>query len=256
MRFEFWSLLVCAGLLGGAARAEEPRRYTCYRTAGEVVVDGKLTEPTWKRAEWTDLFVDIEGDEKPPPRYATRAMMAWDDQYFYVAAEMEEPDVWGRLTQRDVMIYEDPDFEVFIWPGGNWTCYYEFEINPLNTVLDGVMKKKRGRRTSMDFSWDFKGLRHAVQVSGTLNWAEDVDEGWSVEVAFPWAALEEYAGDQPVPPREGDVWRVNFSRVERVRGSAPTDCDNWVWSPQGEIQMHIPDRWGFVEFTETVAGER
>jgi hypothetical protein len=23
---------------------------------------------------------------------------------------------------------------------------------------------------------------------------------------------------------------------------------NWVWSPQGVINMHIPERWGVVEF--------
>jgi hypothetical protein len=83
-----------------------------------------------------------------------------------------------------------------------------------------------------------------------------MDEGWTVEVGFPWEALREYAGDQSVPPREGDVWRVNFSRVERVRGSAVTDCDDWVWSPLGIKEMHIPDRWGIVKFTEAVVGQR
>jgi hypothetical protein len=24
--------------------------------------------------------------------------------------------------------------------------------------------------------------------------------------------------------------------------------DNWVWSPQGLINMHVPERWGWVEF--------
>ena len=24
--------------------------------------------------------------------------------------------------------------------------------------------------------------------------------------------------------------------------------DNWVWSPQGVINMHLPDRWGEVVF--------
>ena len=76
-----------------------------------------------------------------------------------------------------------------------------------------------------------------------------------MEVAFPWAALEEYAGETAVPPRHGDRWRVNSSRVQRVRGSGATDCDNWVWSPQGEIQIHIPDRWGYVTFTDAAVGE-
>jgi len=65
----------------------EPRHYECCRTVGPVVVDGRLVEPTWKRAAWTELFVDIEGESRPSPAHSTRAMMAWDDEFFYVAAE-------------------------------------------------------------------------------------------------------------------------------------------------------------------------
>ena len=261
MRLEFYLPIVCTLLLTACVCAEEPRTYVCHRTAGPIVVDGRLAEPTWKRASWTDLFVDIEGDKKPPPQYATRAMMAWDDEYFYVAAELEEPDVWGVLTKRDVMIYGDPDFEVFIWPGDGerWPdegtpYYYEFEINALNTVMDALLKRLGGKGSNeREFhrDWTIRGVQHAVQVSGTLNWPEDVDEGWTVEVAFPWEALREYAGDTQVPPEEGDMWRMNFSRVQRDRGTSATECENWVWSPQGVIEMHIPDRWGYVTFADT-----
>ncbi len=30
--------------------------------------------------------------------------------------------------------------------------------------------------------------------------------------------------------------------------------DNWVWSPQGAIDMHRPERWGFVQFTRATSG--
>ena len=75
-----------------------PKTYTCYRACGPIAIDGKLNDPSWIRAPRTDLFVDIEGDLKPIPRFGTRAIMVWDDEYFYIAADMEEPDVWGTLT--------------------------------------------------------------------------------------------------------------------------------------------------------------
>jgi hypothetical protein len=25
--------------------------------------------------------------------------------------------------------------------------------------------------------------------------------------------------------------------------------DNWVWSPQYSINMHLPERWGFIQFS-------
>jgi hypothetical protein len=95
-----------------------------------------------------------------------------------------------------------------------------------------------------------------VSVDGTLNNPGDTDRGWSVEIAFPWKALAEYAHKE-TPPRPGDEWRVNFSRVEwrheimngKYRKVPNTKEDNWVWSPQGVVNMHIPERWGRVRFT-------
>ena len=238
-----------------------PQTYVCYRTEAPLTVDGHLNEPAWKRAPWTQLFVDIEGDAKPLPRFGTRAMMLWDDDYLYFGADLEEPHVWGTLTERDSVICHDNDFEIFIDPDGDGERYMEFEINPLNAVWDLFLPKAYNKGGKADWTWDFVGIRHAIQVDGTLNWSEDVDRGWTVEVAIPWSSMAEHAGTD-CPPRPGDQWRVNFSRVEyefekdkggyvRKQG---IPCDNWVWSPQGAINMHIPEMWGFVQFSETVAG--
>ena len=64
-----------------------------------IKIDGKLDDPAWQAAPWTDDFVDIEGDRRLPPRFRTRAKMLWDDQYFYIGAELEEPHVQGTLHQ-------------------------------------------------------------------------------------------------------------------------------------------------------------
>src|SRR5439155_1081187 len=96
----------------------KPRSYVCYRARGVIQVDGKLNEGSWREVPWTDLFVDIEGAAKPKPPLRTRAKMLWDDDYFYVAAELEEPNVWGTLTNRDSVIFQDNDFEIFIDPNG------------------------------------------------------------------------------------------------------------------------------------------
>ena len=45
--------------------------------------------------------------------------MLWDDTYFYVAAHLEEPHVWGTLTKHDTVIFQDNDFEIFIDPDGD-----------------------------------------------------------------------------------------------------------------------------------------
>ncbi|MFN0122543.1 MAG: carbohydrate-binding family 9-like protein [Blastocatellia bacterium] len=237
----------------------KPKQYTCYRAAGPVSIDGKLDDRAWRAAPWTDAFVDIEGDRKPLPRFVTRAKMLWDERYFYIAADMEEPHVWGTLTQRDSVIFHDNDFEVFIDPDGDRNEYYEFEINALNTGWDLFLPKPYRDGGKAQNSWDIAGLKTAVHVRGRLNDPADRDHGWSVELAMPWAALGEYA-HKPAPPRHGDEWRVNFSRVEwrheivdgKYRRVPNTKEDNWVWSPQGVVDMHRPETWGVVRF----AGDR
>lgn len=240
----------------------ESEHYICYRTAGEITIDGKLDEPSWERAPWTEYFVDIEGDLKPKPRFKTRAKMLWDDAYFYVAADMEEPHLWATVAERDVPVYNEHDFEVFIDPDGDTHEYYELEMNALNTVWDLLSVKPHRDGGPMITAWDIAGLKTAVHLRGTLNQNTDVDEGWSVELAFPWKVLRECA-HRPAPPGQGDQWRVNFSRVEQhfekvghgYRKKEGVPEDNWVWSPQGLIKMHYPEMWGYVQFSTKVVGQ-
>jgi hypothetical protein len=238
-----------------------PLGYVCYRTTGPITIDGKLDEASWSNVPWTEDFVDIEGDVKPKPRFRTRVKMLWDDHYFYIGAELEEPHVWATLTQHDSVIFNDNDFEVFIDPDGDNHEYYEFEINALNTGWDLLLTKPYRDGGKAVNSWEIPGLKTAVHVNGTLNDPSDIDKGWTVELAFPWKVLKELA-HRPAPPRDGDQWHVNFSRVEwltqvvegKYRKVPKKREDNWVWSPQGAIDMHRPERWGFVQFSTAKAG--
>jgi hypothetical protein len=177
--------LVLLGVLAAAGFGQAlPKVYDCPRTGRPVEIDGRLDEAAWTGAPWTDYFVDIEGDLKPKPRFRTRAKMLWDDEYFYVAADLEEPHVWATLTKHDSVIFHDNDFEVFMDPNGDTLEYYEFEINALNTGWDLFLDKpyRHGGKARND--WEIPGLRTAVHIHGTLNDPKDRDSGWSVEMHF------------------------------------------------------------------------
>ncbi|PIV81679.1 carbohydrate-binding family 9-like protein [bacterium CG17_big_fil_post_rev_8_21_14_2_50_64_8] len=226
-----------------------------------------MDDTAWAAAPWTTDFVDIEGDRRPRPRFRTRAKMLWDDRFFYVAAELEEPNLWATLRERDSIIFHDNDFEVFLDPDGDSHLYTEIELTALNTVWDLLLVKPYRDGGPAIHAWDIPGLKTAVHLEGTLNEPGDDDTIWTVEIAIPFGVLAETTR-AACPPRVGDRWRLNFSRVQwqlDVRDGQYTkilDADtgnplpenNWVWSPQRKIAMHEPEYWGIVEFVEKADG--
>jgi hypothetical protein len=272
------ALLAACGLpaLGADAlqKVPEPRvpfspaKYIIQRAAGPIAVDGRLGEDSWIKADWTEVFGDIEGALKPRPRYRTRVQMLWDDRYLYIGAYLEEPHVWATLTGRDSIIFQDNDFEVFIDPDGDTHDYYELEINALNTVWDLLLVRPYRDGGPAVHAWDIKGLKTAVAVLGTLNDASDRDKAWTVEMAIPFDVLKECLPGKPERPAPGDQWRMTFSRVEYdldvvdgkyVKAMAkgtdqPLPEDNWTWVPQGVINIHYPEMWGYVQFSDRKAG--
>ena len=258
MRLKLFWCLASSFVLGAGASAQ--RHYVCYYAAEKPVIDGAGSDPVWQRAPWTEDFTDIEGDIRPAPVLRTRVKLLWDSTCLYIYAELNEKDLWGTLRQHDTIIYDDNDFEVFINPDNTTHRYFELEINTLGTVMDLFMNKPYRNGGKALMSWDAQGLSSAVTVRGTLNHPGDVDEGWSVEMAIPLKSLS-FWGDGPV--RDGAQWRINFSRVEWdrdvrdgqyvVRTNPGTGRrlpeHNWVWSPQGIIDMHAPEKWGYLQFS-------
>lgn len=242
-----------------------PEQYIAYKTLEPIVIDGYDSETSWNKAEWTSLFMDIEGHRKP--QYDTQVKMLWDDQYYYILARMEEPHVWADLKQRDTIIYYNNDFEVFIDPDNDTFNYYELEINALNTVWDLFLSKPYREDSIVLNDYTITGLQSAVAIEGTLNNSNDIDTGWVLEIAIPFAALKTSYFQDNLPV--DTFWRVNFSRVnwqhDLVNGRYMRKKDsngkflpeyNWVWSPIGVVNMHEPENWGYVYFSSKKIGSQ
>ena len=225
--------------------------YICYRTRTPLAVDGNLTESVWEKIPRSPRFVDMVTGNSAI--FDTRAAALWDNDNLYIGFWVEEPFVEAHLTKRDSLIFMENDVEVFI-DGGD--CYYELEINALNTIYEvffiwqdayqhgskfDVPEFDLLSRRALSFGgnydrsgwnfwrgthprgvrwaftdWDFPGLRTAVHVDGMLNNRSVVDKGWTVELAFPWTGMKWLANGRPLPPQEGDVWSIFFGRFEKL----------------------------------------
>jgi hypothetical protein len=263
---------------------EKIARYTAYRAAGPIAVDGRLDERSWLLAPYSPRFVDLVSGRRAV--HDTRAALLWDDDNLYVGYWVEEPFVRAAFTERDQPIWHENDVELFI---AGRDAYYELEINALGTIYEvlflwedayqrdgyaampglgrdapgaqpwngvGFQSHPRGPRIGF-WQWDMPGLRTAVRVDGTLNDDSDRDRGWTVELAVPWASLGLLArGDgRTLPPRDGDVWRMDFSRFNTYKEAPPAeDSGGWAWSAHGVWDSHIPEVFPFIRFSTEVVG--
>ena len=259
-------------------------RYTCFRTGTPPRIDGKLDEASWLAAPVSGAFVDIVTGE--PAWFDTRVRLLWDDDNLYIGFTAEETDVWGTLTERDSKIYEENDLEIFI---AGPDAYYEFEISAANViyevfwiwkdvhrpggpywggrefdpdtqrtmVLDGVGGHRHPRGERWGFlDWDCLGLKHAVHVDGTLNKRDDVDRGWSAEIAIPWTSLSLLSAGRSLPPSDGDVWRIDCSRFQKIGPNQKIldPCAGWTWNRHGHYDSHIPEIFPMVTFSDAQIG--
>ena len=291
--------LVAAAACSGTAKGpppvsgalHPPLAYRAPFAAERPALGGSLEQGAWAAAPWTEDFVDIEGSRRPLPAYRTRAKMLWDAECLYVGAELQEPHVWSTLSRHDEIVFHDNDFEVFLDPDGDGREYYEVEINARGTVFDLFLHRSYRNGAPAIHEWDVGGsFGRATSFDGTPDDAHDVDRGWTVMLAIPWAAFvpprdaridalpegQRDFGDRArggAAPRPGDCWRINFSRVQwrhnheelaadgtrtgrTLQGPEPyakragLPEDNWVWSPQWAIDMHLPQFWGRVTFVK------
>jgi hypothetical protein len=260
--------------------------YDCLRAPSPPRIDGLLDEDIWGRASWSPPFGGIGDGVRNG--HETRVALVWDDTCLYAAYRITDPDVRASSTIHHDQVYmTDDDVEIFVEGDGG---YYELGVNAINTVyeyrwtwvqslvergdwtgLEELFKlpdflyytaragESLGRVGDMDF--DLPGLRHAVHVTGTLNWPDDVDEGWTVEFAIPWAGLASIGRTrQPFPPKVGDTIRIQGYRAQHDRNDperaarlaqawpGATPFEGHTWSTMGNGNVHNPERWVPVRF--------
>ena len=241
--------------------------YVCYQTPAPITVDGILSTEEWDKIPWTSDFVDILGEKGETPFLRTRAKMAYTKEGMYFAAELEEPHVWGTITQHDSTIYLDNNFEIFIDPLGTTHHYLEYEVNALGTVWDLLMTRPYRDGGSAISEFEFKGMKSAVHVNGTLNTPSDIDQSWTCEVFIPWSTIYSSVSEKKAP-NKGEQLRINLTRVKWLLGQkngkyikVPREGESkireyyWSWAPMEEMSFHIPERWGYVQISDKIAGE-
>jgi hypothetical protein len=252
------------------------KTWECLRTRETIRIDGRLDEEVWKRVKWSEPFGLIHDGSRAP--LETRLAMVWNDEGLFLAYHVEDHDIRASMTGFNDHIYmTDEDVEFFFEGDG---YYFEMGLNALNkgyqirwTWVERLVREQRfeeieelfktpdllyyvareGERLGRhaDLSYQLPGLRHAVFIDGSINCPEAEDRGWTVEVALPWTGLKEIAGGKELPPKPGDVLRMTAYRCHHDR--ARRKAKGWTWSIMGNDNIHIPERWNRIVFSDKEA---
>src|SRR5207237_6586273 len=160
----------------------------------------------------TGDFVRTMDGMKPDQK--TTARVVYDDKNLWVAFEVEDKDVWSTLDKRDDKLWTQEAVELFIDADGDGKTYVELQTNPRGAIFDSYLPAYRQNQND----WD-SGMKVAVKVDGTLDNRNDVDKGWTVEMAIPIDAVKgREKAMKNVPPKPGTEWRVNFFRMDTPQG--------------------------------------
>ena len=203
-----------------------PRARCVLRKFGELSADPAVAP--WRDLPAIPLLETIAG---AAPSQGTSVKVAWDAAELRMLFHAVDQHAWATMTVRDAPLYEEEVVEVFLDPVGDLENYFEIEVNPLNTVLDLVLRKNRSGYVK-DFAWQCEGLRTVVMKS---------DGAWTTEMAIPFRALASE------PPSRGARWRANFFRIDRPPDSVR---ELSAWSPTRSGTFHRPERFGVLEFVD------
>lgn len=249
-----------------------PRTYLAYHLNGKTVdIDGRLDETAWTEVPWTDEFMDIRGPDYPKPYFSTKVKVRWDDQRLYVGAMMEETDFWGTYTEDESPVWRENAFEVYAVPDGSLHNYKEMQISVRNVSWDLMLEKaymdnrdKCVNSSSVAISsWDSDMVK-ATYTDGIINDPNGKGTFWSAEWSFSFAALAQHTDRTSARPTPQEAWFFIFARPEYkakvVNGQYVKDEDTetewWSWQPMYTVNLHMPSRFGLVQFKNDMSDKK
>jgi len=117
----------------------------------------------------------------------------------------------------------------------------------------------------VDKTFDIRNtFKSATYVDGKVNDPVAGSKLWSVEMCIPLKDMLMYSKGEF--PKHNVFWIANTMRVEyrvhteySANGTAyyakdDAPCSNWAWTPTNSDTVHLPDRWGYLQFSEEAPG--
>lgn len=242
-----------------------------WRTAPEIHFCGYVDKteppfPTWAKALWDDQYLYLGFHFEEPDIRAYWAFTPANAQNGYFGPQgtlypkqYYVNDAGGpmrRSPESRIMTF-DRFAKIFLDPDGDGIHYLEAHINPLGNLYTvwfdlpllgcpdrGIHRTGENR---IDLLYAMPGIKHAVYMDGTINNPNDIDNGWTVEVALPWEMLKKFSVKKRAP-LPGEAWGLHLGRV--YRGQIDADREYWGWPFMEVCNSHQTEKYGKLRFVD------
>ena len=199
-------ILLAAFLAAAAAPAKAQTVSSSTRTLRAVrlepderiILDGRLSEAAWQRAEPAADFRQQDPQNGEPATEQTEVRILYDEHRILLGVrclDSEPSRLLGNQMQRDQSLAADDRFMFAIDTYSDGRSGYYFEINPSGAMGDGLVLPGNGIQVNR--SWD--GIWNTR--------VERNSEGWTAEIEIP---LHTINFDQ-----NSTSWGINFQRSVR-----------------------------------------
>lgn len=189
---------------GDFAPPAKPVSIYALNATGNIILDGKLTEADWIKAETIIRFVQVEPYQGEKPKYLTTVKILFDNKYIYVGAYCKDTagkkDLRVQDFRRDFEYFENDLFGVAFDPFNKKRNATAFQTNPYGALRDLQVFDDLVFDREWDALWNAR--------------SNITDSGWTCEMAIPWKTLRY--------PKTVDstTWGINFIRIARKQNEA------------------------------------
>ncbi len=170
-----------------------------------------------------------------------RIFSTWDDEFLYIGAKLDVPDVQGDNSKPNSPVDGDDTVTVYLQMDNQGSPAITPECYAMSVSAGGGARFFEGSSDGKLEPKDVFNFKYGKTVQGTLNSSDDIDAGYTVEMALPWSLLES------APPKLGKMVRFNIV----VRPHDAEKGDFYSLSPFVKTEEDIlkPSTWSRLIFT-------
>ena len=180
----------------------------------------------WKTANVAEL--NCEPWKEFPCPYKTTVQLLYTEESVYVHFSTTETKLRARNNRRDSLVYEDSCMEFFLSPDENDSRYFNFEINPIGTLLLYVCNGL-GNYTNVDIDEKILNIKTII-----------TNNGWELFYEIPFSFITQYF-KQISPCMRGNFYKCGEQ-------TEINHCACWNKIDLEEPMFHCPQFFGKIVF--------